>query len=61
MRCLDLMEKLLINSSQLLTFQNQTIYSWNILSEGQMPFYQKLIINSFVLELFEANWIDIPG
>lgn len=59
MRFLNVMEKLLINTSELLTSQNQTIYLWNILTEGQMPFYKNLVINSF--ELFEENWIDIPG
>lgn len=38
MGCLDLLEKILINSSELLTFQNETIYLWIILTEGQMFF-----------------------
>lgn len=53
MKFLNAMEKLLINSSELLTSQNQTIYLWNILMEGQMPFYKNLVINSF--GLFEES------
>lgn len=62
MTYLDLKKNLLINASKLLTFRNQNISLGNILTEVQMPFFcQKLIINSFVLELFEANCIKISG